>query len=294
MRYTLLLISLLLCKFASSQTWLDSLDLFARERIDPPALFAPSWQNAPLLHAMEMQYELASEAEKPKYVDYVKRSLDRNLTVLNGIFPNSVSSGNGVAFLYRVTGDPKYLNVANRIYSQYLNILRTSNGGVSHLPWTPELWDDTVYMIGVFLLSMYRATGDIDYVLELIDQVWKHREKLIVDEWGLWVHGWDGDNVYNFDFCSQPNWADPVTRRSAEIWGRGNGWVILTLSEILNNLPQDHPEWENMAELLKEMIINLPDLQDESTGHWYQLTVRKGIPATISKVPVRPCLVMGF
>lgn len=278
LRYAVLVFSLLLCQALPAQTWIDSLDNYARERITPPQNFFPGWQNAPLLHAMEIQYEMMPAAERQKYFDYVRIAMDRNLLFLNGFWPNPTASANGVAFLYRITGNPVYLHVARRVFQQYRNVLRTSNGGISHLPYTPELWDDSVYMIGVFLLSLYRATGDEIYIQELIDQIIKHREKLIVDDWGLWVHAWDGNNVFNFDFCSQPNWADPVTRKSAEIWGRGNGWVVLTLSEVLNTLPPTHPDWAYAAETLKEMIQYLPELQDEETGHWYQLTVRKGEP----------------
>lgn len=275
-RYILLFFAMLVFNILPAQNWLDSLDNYARERISPPQTFLPGWQNAALLHSMELQYEMMPATEKQKYVDYVKIALDKNLPILTGLWPNPTSASNGLGFLYRVTQDPKYLQVAKRVYNQYLNILRTINGGVSHVPYAPELWDDTVYMVGVFLLSMYRATNDETYILELIDQVKKHKEKLVVDEWGLWVHGWDGNNTYNFDFCSQSDWANPTTRRSAEIWGRGNGWVVLTLSEILNNLPRNHPEWPIMANMLKDMIIHLPELQDANTGHWYQLTVRKG------------------
>lgn len=278
MRYLLLLSTLLIFKIMPAQNWIDSLDNYAREKISPPATFFPGWQNAALLHAMELQYDMMPTAEKQKYFDYVKIAMDRNLLIMTGLWPNPTSAGNGVGFLYRVTRNPIYLQVANRIYNQYKNILKTSNGGVSHVPYAPELWDDTVYMIGVFLLSMYRATNDESYILELIEQIEKHKEKLVVDDWGLWVHGWDGNNVFNFDFCSQSNWANPTTRRSAEIWGRGNGWVVLTLSEILNNLPRNHPKWATTAAILKDMIIHLPALQDQNTGHWYQLPVRKGEP----------------
>ncbi|MBK8672846.1 MAG: hypothetical protein IPN93_07615 [Bacteroidetes bacterium] len=99
---------------------------------------------------MELQYEMMPATEKQKYVDYVKIALDKNLPILTGLWPNPTSASNGLGFLYRVTQDPKYLQVAKRVYNQYLNILRTINGGVSHVPYAPELWDDTVYMVGVF------------------------------------------------------------------------------------------------------------------------------------------------
>jgi unsaturated rhamnogalacturonyl hydrolase len=276
MRYILLSFVLLSFNYAAAQTWIDSLDNYAREVNRPPQQYYWTWQNAALLHAMELQYEMMPTEEKAKYLEYVRIAMDRNLLIANGIFPNGVASANGMAFMYRITGELKYLDAAMKVLNDYYGILRTSNGGVSHLAYTPELWDDTVYMIGVYLLAMYRATNDETYILELINQIKLHQEKLLDEESGLWVHGWDGNNSFEWDFCSQLNWPDPITRKSTELWGRGNGWVVVTLSEILNNITPNHPEWDYVANSLKEMLIHLPQLQDEATGHWYQLPVRAG------------------
>ncbi|MCP4122621.1 MAG: T9SS type A sorting domain-containing protein, partial [Bacteroidetes bacterium] len=149
-----------------------------------------------------------------------------------------------------------------------------ANGAVSHLPWTEELWDDTVYMIGVFLIAMYKATGNEEYLDELIEQIRFHQEKLRDVGSGLWVHGWDQDGIYTFDFCSQADWADETTGRSQKLWGRGNGWVIVTLSELLNTMEETHPDRTFIEHSLLEMISQLPEWQDATTGHWYQLPAR--------------------
>lgn len=258
-----------------AQTWVDSLDNFAREVHLPARNYVWNWQNASLLHAMEIQYELMPE-QQDGYLEYVRRAMEDNFFWANGLLPNYIASGNGMAFMYEITGEERYLESANSVFDDYLNIARTSNGGVTHLPWTKELWDDTIYMIGVFLLAMYEATGNETYLDELIEQFRAHHEKLSDPESGLWVHGWDEDGIYTFDFCSQADWADEETGRSEEFWGRGNGWVVVTLSELLNTMPETHPEREFIAGSLLEMISSLPEWQDEATGHWYQLPARPG------------------
>ncbi|MEZ5006990.1 MAG: glycoside hydrolase family 88 protein [Chitinophagales bacterium] len=274
MKYLLLCLTMIFSSSTFAQTWVDTLDNFVRKSYMPPQNYGWTWQNAPLLHVMEIQYEMMPEEEKAKYLLYVKRAVDKNIVWVSGAFPNAVASSNGLAFLYRATGNELYGDLARNVYYEYLNIRRTSNGGVSHLAWTPELWDDTVYMIGVYLLAMYRATNDEKYLDEIIEQFKAHKEKLVDEASGLWVHGWDGDDKNDFDFCSQINWPDPITRRSSELWGRGNGWVVVTLSELLNNMDPSHPEWDYIANSLKEMIEDLPSVQDEATGHWYQLPYR--------------------
>ncbi len=279
MRFLIILSTILFSMQASAQTWIDSLDNYARNSFLRPQQYFWTWRNAPLLHAMEFQYELStSEEDKEIYLQYVKTAMDRNLLWANGVAPNSVASGNGMAFLYRIFGESIYKRAALNVYYDYLEIMRTNNGGVSHLAWTPELWDDTVYMIGVTLLAMYRASGDEKYLTELIEQYKIHKEKLLDETTGLWVHAWDGNNTFLWDFCSEFNWADPETRRSSELWGRGNGWVVVTLSELLNNMDEDHEEWDYISNSLKEMIENLPAVQDQTTGHWYQLPFRNTDP----------------
>jgi unsaturated rhamnogalacturonyl hydrolase len=129
-------------------------------------------------------------------------------------------------------------------------------------------------MIGEFLLEMYRATGDEKYLEELVKQIALHREKLQVKEWGLWVHGYDQDGWGHCLFCSEVHWASKTQKQSAEIWGRGNGWIVVTLSDVLSIVPRTHPLWNELAGYLKEMVQHLPELQDKKTGHWYQLPVR--------------------
>jgi unsaturated rhamnogalacturonyl hydrolase len=275
-KYLLIFVFLISGYIGFSQTWVDTLDRYARTGYFPAQDYYWDWKNAPIIHAMEYQYENLNPKNQKLYLDYVTIAMNRYLILANGIYPNAVASGTGMAFLYRITGNELYLRIALKVYKDYKRILKTSNGGVSHLPYAPELWDDTVYMIGIFLIGLYKATGDEIYLNELVFQIKAHQEKLEVEEWGLWVHGWDGDNKVDLDFCSQFNWPDPVTRRSSEIWGRGNGWVVVTLSEILNLMDESHPEWEYISTSLVKMIEHLPELQDTITGHWYQLPVRKG------------------
>jgi unsaturated rhamnogalacturonyl hydrolase len=133
-------------------------------------------------------------------------------------------------------------------------------------------------MIGQFLLGMYKATGDRKYIDELVKQIRVHREKLRDKDWGLWYHGWDGDYKNHITLFSQRYWPDKVTGRSAEMWGRGNGWIVVTLSDALETLPKEDPYRNELAGYLKEMIEHLPELQDKKTGHWYQLPVRNKDP----------------
>ena len=257
-----------------SQSWSDSLDTYAREVYLPANKYRWTWQNASLLNIMVKQYDLSSELERKKYFDYIEDAMHKTSKKARGKSPNSVASGLGKAFLYRITKEEKYKLICEKIFNEYQQIRRTNEGAVSHLSFTTQLWDDTVYMIGVFLLEMYKATGDEKYLDELVLQITLHRDKLQNKEWGLWVHGWDSDAKSRCTFCGQWGWPDSASGRSAELWGRGNGWVIVTLSDILKAIPENSKHKKTLENYLLEMIVKLPELQDKATGHWYQLPIR--------------------
>ena len=180
-------IATLLMSFTSfSQTWVDTVDSYARKSYLPASHYMWNWVDASLLNAMIKQYDLCQPSEKHIYFDYVKKAMDKTYFIANGQRPNAVASGIGLAFLYKITKDVKYKNKADKIYADYLKIRRTKDGAVSHLVLFTELWDDTVFMIGQFLLGMYQATGDEKYLDELARQISLHRDKLQDKKTGHW------------------------------------------------------------------------------------------------------------
>ncbi|MEZ4979886.1 MAG: glycoside hydrolase family 88 protein, partial [Chitinophagales bacterium] len=162
-----------------AQTWVDSLSSFAHEKYLPAQKFKWTWVNAPLLRATVLQYEFSNGDAKNYYLSYIQKAMDNKAIRASGTRPNTVAPAHGFAFLAKVLGQDKYAKLAAKIYADYLKIPRTSVGGITHLARTPELWDDTMYMIGVFLLEMYRYSGDEIYLDELMQQFQIHREKLL-------------------------------------------------------------------------------------------------------------------
>lgn len=263
----------------SAQTWVDSVETYSIETYLPASKYVWSWQHAAFLNTMVKRYEQVDSLHKQKYFDYIEKAMQKTKSRANGKTPNGVASGLGMAFLYEVTGDEFYKAKCDKIYEQYLRVRRTPSGAISHLPYTLELWDDTVFMIGQFMIAMYRATGDEKYLNELANQFRLHREKLRDEKTGLWYHGWDANDKDALPyFCGQMGWPDDETRVSGEIWGRGNGWLYVTLADALDVIPRENALWKEFAGYLEEMVVNLPELQDENTGHWFQLPVRKDDP----------------
>jgi len=231
------------------------------------------WDPAVFLRGMVVYHESDLCSNPEQIMEYIRECMDLNLDQVSGIHPNAVASGHALAFLAGKTGEEKYRQKADSVFEDYLNIVRVPNGGISHRDVTLELWDDTVYMVGIFLLEMYRLTGDTRYAEEFMEQLLAHHEKLADPQWGLWYHGWDADTVFYDDRCSMPHWADPVTGQSPEFWGRGNGWVMMAVADALQTFPESYGQYGVLEDMLNELVHRLPELQDEETGHWCQLPI---------------------
>ena len=254
-----------------SQNWVDSLDVYGREVYMPAENYKWDWGQATFLNSLIHLYNYKPAAQKEKYLAYIKTAMDHSFTVANGKHPNAVASGVGMAFLARITGDKKYRDKALEIYNDYLSTPRASNGGVSHRVETVEFWDDTIYMISMFLLEMYHLTGEEKYLADFFAQVKVHSEKLVDIKSGLWVHGWDADNENYDDKCSMVGWPNSITRQSSECWGRANGWITMALADALKTIPKKSPYWKPIEKEFINLLRPLPGLQNKTTGHWYQL-----------------------
>lgn len=67
-------------------------------------------------------------------------------------------------------------------------------------------------------------------------------------------------HVYNIRFdkpCTVP-------------WGRGNGWVLFSLTELLDVLPDDHPRRSELLRWYRELCGGYAALQD-AEGLWHQV-----------------------
>jgi rhamnogalacturonyl hydrolase YesR len=79
----------------------------------------------------------------------------------------------------------------------------------------------------------------------------------------LHVHGWaQRDNRGRL-----PPWADPITGRNPVFWGRGNGWVMAGLAEVLLRLPPSDPSYPFILESFQQSAAGLLAVREPS-GMW--------------------------
>ncbi|MBO5177772.1 MAG: glycoside hydrolase family 88 protein [Lachnospiraceae bacterium] len=98
-----------------------------------------------------------------------------------------------------------------------------------------SIWADDLYMSTPFMNRFAKIKGDKDVIDDVVNQFLCFKEKLFMEESGLMSH------VYNLTYGLP-------TRIP---WGRGNGWVLFSLSELLMVLPTDHKDYN---EILKFFV----------------------------------------
>lgn len=275
------------------------------KHIVPPERYVWNWRDAIVLKAMTDIYDDSPES-RTDVMQWIVTAMDSSLSKAHGRHPNGVASGAGPAFLSRVTesysssglvscedvpmsSDKKdnglrindvsvetaYKNKAEQIYAQYSAIPRFQ-GATSHRPGRIELWDDSIYMLSMFLLEMYRTTGDEKYLNDCIREVTAHADKLRDSRTGLWWHGWASSNAINDDGCCECGWNANPQQRNSEFWGRGNGWIAMALADLLSEMPGNHRQYTVILKWYRQMMDTLCKLQDKTTGHWMQLPMRIG------------------
>jgi len=135
---------------------------------------------------------------------------------------------------------------------------RLSDGTLSrNRPFFNSVWLDDLFMSLPALVQMGRYGSDRRYYDEACRQFKLFAEKMFVPGQGLFRHAW----VQGMD--SHPDF----------FWGRANGWALMTLVEILEVLPESHPQRAYLLDMLRAQIKALAALQSPE-GLWHQLLDR--------------------
>ncbi len=166
----------------------------------------------------------------------------------------------GLSVLWAQTRDPRWQPIlddwANRVVS---DMGRTTEGGFEHHVSDKvndnELWDDTLYMVALFLASYGQASGRRELVDEASRQFLVHTRYLADTHTGLWFHGWSFDGRHNF---------------ARARWARGNAWITAGLLDLFDLADIAKPVKDFLQGVLVAQVDALLALQAPS-GAWRTL-----------------------
>ncbi|MFA9389715.1 MAG: glycoside hydrolase family 105 protein [Prolixibacteraceae bacterium] len=158
---------------------------------------------------------------------------------------------------YLKTKNEDYLELINRANEHVSkNQFRLDDGTLArNRPQYASVWADDMYMGVPFLTNMGVLTGETSYFDDAIKQILQMADRLYIPEKELFDHGW---NVTSGDY-------DPRF-----YWGRANGWVLMSMAEVLETVPESYLGRDKVLHLYRSMIRSLANLQD-GTGFWHNL-----------------------
>jgi len=240
-----------------------------------PAGFGDKWEYDAGLVLRGLE-QTGQRTKDRRYIDYVKRSIDRFVDSagnIEGYVPekyniDEINPGKLLFLLHEDTSIGKdkerYARALRLLRSQMLAHPRTREGGFWHKQIYPhQMWLDGLYMGAPFLAQFavrFNEPRLLDDVAHQILLVEKHTRD---GKSGLLYHGWDESK--------QQRWADPTTGTSPQFWGRAMGWYAMAIVDVLDFLPTGHPDRPAVIDVLRRLATSIAAVQDETTGVWWQV-----------------------
>ena len=153
---------------------------------------------------------------------------------------------------YKEAPSPEIRAVVDVIADYILNRqVRTPDGAFYRVH---TMWIDDLYMSTPFLRRYYELTGKREYIDDAARQFRLFKKYLFLPQSKIMSH------IYDFGH----NMPTGIP------WGRGNGWCLFSLSEVLEMLPADHPDRPALLEFFDELCEGYLALQGER-GLWHQV-----------------------
>lgn len=209
--------------------------------------------------------------DKGNYYNFKKGSLDNIASgkVLLELYSHelSVNSQNALRYQHAVEYLYKYLRY------EYPRIsFNEGKGGFIHKDSYPyQMWLDGLYM-GAAFYAEYLATiapDDFEGWSDIALQFTTIHKHTFDTEKSLNYHGWSAKPSDINSFWANEN--DPYIGCSKEFWGRGMGWYTAALVDVLDLMPQLHPDYEVLREIFSEVAYGIRSWQDSNSGVWFQL-----------------------
>jgi unsaturated rhamnogalacturonyl hydrolase len=152
--------------------------------------------------------------------------------------------------------DPRYKEGIDLAATHILaRQLRLPDGTLARpRPMPVALWIDDAYMSIPFLAQMGKTTGDPKYFDDAARQVVGMSARLFNRENGLFDHSWFAGMEDDARFY----------------WGRGGGWMMMAMAELLSVMPETHSDRSKVLEIFRRGARGAVETQS-GTGLWHQL-----------------------
>ena len=177
---------------------------------------------------------------------------------------DQINAGKVLYGVYERTGDERYRKAIELLREQMRTHPRNTANGFWHKKIYPyQMWLDGIYMAGPFLSEYAHRFDEPSTFDDVIHQILLIEKYTRDEKTGLLYHAWDESK--------QQRWCDPNTGLSKYFWGRGVGWFVMGIVDVLDHLPREQAHRQDLIAILDWTARALVRVQDEATGLWYQI-----------------------
>ncbi|WP_438480365.1 glycoside hydrolase family 88/105 protein [Oleiharenicola lentus] len=135
---------------------------------------------------------------------------------------------------------------------------RLADGTLARKHPQPEsVWADDFYMAVPALAELGRMTGERKWFDDAVRNALGMSERLFNPQNRLYTHGWSSNHPDAPQFY----------------WGRGMGWTVMAMCDLLDVLPSDHPGYQPVLAQLRAALRGAAQYQS-GAGFWHQLMDR--------------------
>jgi len=173
-------------------------------------------------------------------------------------------------------GNSSYIANLDPVINYLKNEPRNSAGTINHLGhsklrffYPSSIWVDSLMMIGVLSSKIGSFQEDHEFLEFAAKQPSIFADRLQDSKDHLFRHAWYEKS-------------NRVVPEAAAYWLRGNGWALVSILQILEGMPEDHPLYQKNLSIFKSLadaliqsqrkngfwgtLINIPEAYDETSG----------------------------
>ncbi len=197
---------------------------------------------------------------RPWFVKLEEKKPDAKHAMLRTLHPHALDDCGAVCAAMIKTQRAGFEGDLNSYIKSFIDYISTkefrlSDGTLArNRPLPDAIWLDDLFMSVPALAQMGKLTGDQKYFDDGVKQVLQFSERMFNYEKGLFMHGW----IQGMNEHPQFHWA------------RANGWAVMTMVELLEVLPENHPGRAKVLDILRKHIRGLANYQS-GKGFWHQL-----------------------
>lgn len=207
-----------------------------------------------------------------KYSDYMKTYYDYfinsdgtvNTYKIENYNIDNINPAKNLFTLYKRTGEEKYNIAIQGFVKQMENHPKTQSDGFWHKKVYPyQMWLDGIYMGSPFLAQYAKEYNKSEWFDVVTHQITLIYDKTLDPKTKLLYHAWDESK--------EQKWSNPETGQSPHFWSRAIGWYTMAIVDVLDYLPENHPDREKIITILNNTIDALLNVSDKETGLWFQV-----------------------